>query len=75
MMKFATQAWEWFLNRRFVAVLATVEGIAFAVLEFTDALPDGKAKGLIYGAAVTVTGLIQQTRVWAKDTVEALTGE
>ena len=56
-------------------MLATVEGIAFAVLEFTDALPDGKAKGLIYGAAVTVTGLIQQTRVWAKDTVEALTGE
>ncbi len=57
-------------SREWVATVGAAQALALAILEWTDVLPDGAAKGWIIIAATTVSVWVTRAKVFAAATVQ-----
>jgi hypothetical protein len=61
---------DYVMNREWISAFIGLETVAGAVLEWTDVMPDGQAKGWIVAAAGLVTAYALRLRVYAQGTVD-----
>jgi len=58
---------DYVMNREWIAMLLGIETLVAAVLEFTDVMPDGQAKGFIVIVAGVITAWAARARVFSKN--------